>query len=103
MKIRTACYIKCCLVGWSPVHSRPAVPEEMAADAVVGCLHPPPAHLHAPRLGQGEGVRVQEVTRGKTSLHEHLELCWAVTAAEEKCFVNTREIKSVLLKMPTVC
>lgn len=85
--------------GCSPVHGRPAVPEEVAADAVVDGLHPPPANLHAPRLGQDEGVGVAEVTRGKTSLHEHLGLIWAVAAAEEKCFINTRRDQKCPLKI----
>ena len=65
----------------SPVHGRRAVPEQVAADAVVGRLHPPTAHRHAPHLGQGECVRVTEGARGQPSLQEHLWLCWAVAAA----------------------
>ena len=77
--------------GWpdcSPVHGRPAVPEEVAADAVVDGLHPPPANLHAPCLGQDEGVGVAEVARGQTSLHEHLRLRWTVAAAEKNSSRN---------------
>ena len=102
MKIKADSYIRWRLPGWpgcSPVHGRPAEPEEVAADAVVDGLHPPSGNLHAPRLGQDEGVGVAEVTRGKTSLHKHLRLRWTVAAAEEKCFLNTRRDQKCPLKI----